>query len=739
MVSHHSRHHHHTMQESPPDPLTTTVVPSTELPKPTHYICKVVTASIVLTVILFTFPLLVSVLFPSCREPNCFDIISEMSTSIDPSINPCDNFYKYVCSGWRQNYPTDVHNLGLLRRRIHHSLFQTLTYYETANASDAVDIAATYFQSCTRVALKGDKPGTETLRRFLDHIGVPWPSVRSAWRAGALELLVKLSLDWGIAVVFDLSIVPNFKTNKGAILHLEESMVLYEWIIERTRLGGFEAVGAYIKELAQILGDPRVDYASFAEKLALVDLDILSMALENKFQISARSPSYVKFGELHTFTGPLIQAHRWIVTINRHLPEDRPISSDDSIFVSDTNVFTRIESLLAHYLINDRASIIVMYIVFHVIRQLAPYTSLRLASLPYALTSSAHSRSRLYQVFLLQCYSSVTEHMGHAIAWMFVEKWVAEKTRLKVAGLAASIRDVTHRSFEDVDWMDGETRQQALRKITMLREIIGLPEHLVSRGAVNRFYRYVPSHREPFLATLLDVKRAEMNRLKDAFATERKMRREDIPVSLVAANAYYVSVYHIIVIPAGLMFSPFYVIGGRDSLNYGGLGHIVGHEIMHVFDPEHGLLDETGLIVDWYSDYSKAKFHENTECLKQMYNNASGNNETTLGESALSENFADCAGLLQAYRTFREALAKPLDPATMALSSGTIKVFSEEQLFFLSSCYKWCGWDGFSSPNYSPLSLRCNVPLMNMPEFSEAFHCAPGSVMNPSLKCTTIF
>lgn len=38
---------------------------------------------------------------------------------------------------------------------------------------------------------------------------------------------------------------------------------------------------------------------------------------------------------------------------------------------------------------------------------------------------------------------------------------------------------------------------------------------------------------------------------------------------------------------------------------------------------------------------------------------------------------------------------------------------------------------------YSPMHVRCNVPLMNMPQFAEHFRCAPGTGMNPSKRCET--
>ncbi|XP_064476788.1 endothelin-converting enzyme 1-like [Ornithodoros turicata] len=721
----------------PADPLSARIVPSSKHRKGNVYLTTVCLSSVVFAAVFFSLPTLVSIGFPGCKRPDCFDVIGEMAASINPSVDPCDNFYNFVCSRWRNYYPEDAHNLALLRRRIQRSLFETLTNHKASPSMDAVDIASAAFQSCTHTALKDDGFGTEILRQFLDRIGIPWPSPPRSFKTSLLEFLVMLSLEWNIPVFFDLGIVPNFKTNRGAILHLAGSTVLEEWIINRYSLGGVHGVGVYIKGLAQALGDPRVDYRPMAEKLALVDMDVLATAFQSKVS-GTGYPAYVKYSRLHNLTGPVVPSYEWIRAINKHLPEAHPVTPEDSIFVSNGRLFSRVESLLSKYVAPERTSVLLMYVAFHVARQLAPYASFHLASLSNVRGPTFQKKAKQYEEFLNRCYSSVLEHLGHAVAWLFIEKWVSEDTRRKVAGLVDSIRNVSQHSFKDVDWMDEQTRKGATDKISTLREIIGHPEHLVDRAAVNQFYHYIPSPREPYLAMLLELKRARMNNLKESFADEAQLRREDISISLVAANAYYVSVYHVVVIPAGLMFSPFYVRGGRDALNYGGLGHIVGHEITHMFDPQHGMLDQTGLFVDWYSNYSRARFKEKLECLKEIYNTATGNNETQVGQSALSENFADTVGLRKAYQAFQLAKGKPWEPATFSLPSGAVALFNNEQLFFLSSCYKWCGWEVYGDYNYAPLTLRCNVPLMNMPEFSEAFRCAPGSAMNPRKKCAAL-
>ncbi|KAH7985019.1 hypothetical protein HPB52_024363 [Rhipicephalus sanguineus] len=53
-----------------------------------------------------------------------------------------------------------------------------------------------------------------------------------------------------------------------------------------------------------------------------------------------------------------------------------------------------------------------------------------------------------------------------------------------------------------------------------------------------------------------------------------------------------------------------------------------------------------------------------------------------------------------------------------------------DQLLFIAICYAKC-----IGSYYVVHDLMCDAVLQNLPEFSEAFHCAPGTPMNPHQQC----
>ncbi|KAL3227157.1 hypothetical protein MRX96_048810 [Rhipicephalus microplus] len=103
--------------------------------------------------------------------------------------------------------------------------------------------------------------------------------------------------------------------------------------------------------------------------------------------------------------------------------------------------------------------------------------------------------------------------------------------------------------------------------------------------------------------------------------------------------------------------------------------------------------------------------------------------EDKLNYTVDNENLADLVGAKIAYQAFA-SLTSPERTETLAGLD-----LSSEQLFFVNYCVVWCAQHSQSPEKYAPFRSRCIVPLMNMPEFSSAFRCATGTLMNPAKKC----
>ena len=159
---------------------------------------------------------------------------------------------------------------------------------------------------------------------------------------------------------------------------------------------------------------------------------------------------------------------------------------------------------------------------------------------------------------------------------------------------------------------------------------------------------------------------------------------DDWSESPQGTKAYYSLQTNEIVFPAGILQKPLYDLYNPPAVNYGALGSILGHEIIHAFDQVGASYDLNGIERDWWSNFTSKNFVNQSQCVIDSYmryinetNQVSDENEYRFctkeeithwliqrgtGQSAairtLYENLADMGGLKISKRAFDIYLKK---------------------------------------------------------------------------------
>lgn len=84
-------------------------------------------------------------------------------------------------------------------------------------------------------------------------------------------------------------------------------------------------------------------------------------------------------------------------------------------------------------------------------------------------------------------------------------------------------------------------------------------------------------------------------------------------------NAYYTPGKNQMVFPAGILQSPFYDSKYPASLNFGGMGVVMGHELTHGFDDQGREFDKDGNMHQWWNNDTIDEFKSRTECFTKQY------------------------------------------------------------------------------------------------------------------------
>jgi len=196
---------------------------------------------------------------------------------------------------------------------------------------------------------------------------------------------------------------------------------------------------------------------------------------------------------------------------------------------------------------------------------------------------------------------------------------------------------------------------------------------------------------------------------------------------------------NIMFITAGITQWPLFHTQFPPPMLYGGFAMIVGTELTHGFDSYGREFDADGKLADWWTPYTAEQFKNLSTCMVNQYNRYEVQPGLFLnGEMTLSENIADNGGLREAWTAYRALIGGAEGGNKMSV----VPPYTNDQLFFIQFGQAWC----FKmTPQYEQQWVRTNVHstpkfrvqgvLSNMPEFSDAFRCTPGSTYNPETKC----
>ena len=78
--------------------------------------------------------------------------------------------------------------------------------------------------------------------------------------------------------------------------------------------------------------------------------------------------------------------------------------------------------------------------------------------------------------------------------------------------------------------------------------------------------------------------------------------------------------YNSITFPAGILQPPFYRANTLQAVNYGGIGHVMGHEITHGFDDQGRQNDKDGNAIPWWTNDTLEAFNVKAQCIIDQYN-----------------------------------------------------------------------------------------------------------------------
>ncbi len=305
--------------------------------------------------------------------------------------------------------------------------------------------------------------------------------------------------------------------------------------------------------------------------------------------------------------------------------------------------------------------------------------------------------------------------LGHAVGQIYVDRHFPPTSKDQMDDLVERLMVAFRGRLEALEWMDDETRAEALTKLSTFEPRIGYPD------IWDEYDGLVLEDGDYFGNRIRMAEFGWAEQLEDLYS-EVDPREWSWPPQIV--NASYNPLQNQITFPAGILQAPFFDPNADPAMNFGAIGGVIGHEIGHGFDDNGRRYDAEGRLRMWWTDATNERFMERAGMLGAQYNTYCPiDDQCVSGRLSMGENIGDLGGLQMAYTAWREYVDE-----VYGGEAPVIDGFTGDQRFFLAWAQVWRNLytdDALRGQlvrgPHSPPRYRINGVVRNLDAWYDAF------------------
>jgi len=637
------------------------------------------------------------------------------AAGIDTSIDPCTNFYQYACGTWLASNPIpndrSVWGRGNELQDRNQVVLRNILDQALAKPANEVDRKIGAFYGACMDEKAADTRGAEPLHVEFDRI-------KAIHDFGSLSVEVARLQRSGVNAIFNFSSGQDFKNSTEVITQLDQGGLGlpekdYYFKADKASNETREKYIQHVAKMVELTGRSRAQSAADASVVMRVETELARASMEITRR---RDPSSV----YHPMT-------------RDHLTASAP-SFDWNAFFTSTGVniarlnvaapdfFKGVDALLKRVSLEDWK----VYLTWQTLHTFAPLLSSEFVSENFAFYSVALTGQKEMRPRWKRCVALTDGALGEALGQAYVDSTFGTQGKERTLKLVRDIEAAMEQDIATVDWMTPPTRRRAIEKLHAIANKIGYPETWRDYSSIIVRAGDPVGNQQRANAFEFDRQLVKIGKPVD---------KAEWPVTPPTVNAGYDPQMNNITFPAGILQPPFFDLKLDDSVNYGAVGAVVGHEITHAFDDQGRQFDAAGNFSDWWTKEDASAFESRSKCIEDEYGNFDAaadlkqNRKLTEGE-----NIADNGGLRIAYL----ALSNLLQGKKLTTVDG----FTPQQRFFLGFAQIACTNETekrkrlqAQSDPHSLFEFRVNGTVVNMPEFAAAFSCKAGAPMAPAKRC----
>ncbi|KAI7879828.1 uncharacterized protein EV154DRAFT_450821 [Mucor mucedo] len=719
-----------------------------------------------------------------CFSNDCIKTASSILQSIDMNIDPCSDFYQYTCGNWIKDavIPEELAGFGILEvesKRLKDKLRMILdgTYkdllsatlsrssFQVEHADDIkIDkknfgIIQDYYNSCLDIEINSDNVLSSFFQdlsqlkyeeefsqqqnltfhitpNIMTILTYPKSSDSIIIEVGGL-FSMEISPDAIDKKIMSIALYPPSEFNDLYVAPFQDegSTKLFGLV---SSVFGMKNSTARDRDRLSYLMESGLEALSDDKLYTLVE-DAITVQ-QRLFQLTNSEAEELTYNFTLDEIDEIFPFVAWLDIFEANIPKGRDMANltiqiSNIEYFNELNYFSNVDDPTRTLNKDAIQNYLIVHKIHHEAPNLDPELRMLMPDTPFQTRSSL-------------CVDKLHENLG-LLTGRFYAMIAShgESDRLRLESIANNIKASLGNRIQQADWLDEPTRESAIKKLNKMSQSISYsvnsPDERSPRD-MHAYMRGLKQNGDSFYENEKAVTTWTLQTYWDTLCREMNPN-EWIGISTPqVVNAFNLLSKNNIVVSVAFAQKPNYDQSYPDYLNYGGIGQTLAHEYSHAFDDYGSQYDEIGAERNWWSESTKMKYAEKTQCFVDQYSKATvvdenGKKYSIDGSLTLGENIADNEGLSATYDAYLKSKlnGKGYNPILPGLQQ-----FSSEALFFINAGRSFCSKplrgtikDSLAD-EHAPDSIRANKVFQNNVDFAKIFNCPVGSKMNPiTTKC----
>ncbi|GHH48351.1 MULTISPECIES: M13 family metallopeptidase [Gammaproteobacteria] len=631
-------------------------------------------------------------------------------TDLDPSVSACSDLNGFVNSKWLKANPVPADRtswgsfevLGERSLAIQRALVERAAAATTADPIEA-KLGALWRSGMDEAAI--DQAGLAPLQPQLQ-------AIDALEDGAAIAAWLRDSYAKGQGFLFSFGGNADYKDSGQVIAYAGQGgLGLPEkgYYLDADKAGIRDAYAGYIARLLELSGATTADAAAQAKAVLEFETRLAKASLS---RIELRDPAKryhpVSAAEANRIT-PHFDWNAFFDALK--------VPAAGKFSLSQPGFFAELDRMLA----DTPADTWKAYLRFHALDEAAPYLAKPFEQANFEFYGKALRGQQEMLPRWKRTLQAVNDAMGEALGQLYVQAAFPPESKVEMQHLVQNLSTALKARLEKLDWMSEATRQRALEKWASFTPKIGYPDKWRDWSGLQVG--------EGYLANMQAARAFNYRWRLDKIG--KPVDRTEWGMTPQTVNAYYNATKNEIVFPAAILQPPFFDAKADPALNYGGIGAVIGHEMMHGYDDSGSQFDAKGNFDSWWTDEDRKRFEQRADQLVAQFDGYEAIPGVHVkGRLTLGENIGDLGGLTVAYDALQVALKENPE------ADKPIDGYSQDQRFFMNWATVWRRnfTDGelrvrLNTDPHAPANFRAIAAPSNMPAYAAAFQCKAGDPM----------